>query len=341
MNSKSKISSPKNSKKTTNKKVTSKKSSNKSKSKSNLIKGAKILGLSGLAVYTLYKGYTNILKPIYEGIKTYKILTTEKSISNLFNNENDVVKFLYNPNYKEKWIGDSGLALLFLREYLITKYKNACTIENPIRSIGFLYGFNTMNVYEKNNTYLEYTDFDEICKFFKKLFDKCKYDFFILPFGIQIDANSPNIDHDNILIFNKKKNIVEHYEPHGTLNHNENEYKNFKKIFTKLGITYYSPFITCPKLGPQTIEEKCEKLTRIESEGFCILWNLWLIDLRMNNPNVNSQTLIKNSIDKLIDNNIANICVFISTYCQFVLEFSKKYNLILDNNGAVLDYTKK
>jgi len=69
---------------------------------------------------------------------------------------------------------------------------------------------------------------------------------------------------------------------------------------------------------------------------------MWLAELRINNPNVNSKQLIENEIKKIQGNNVGNICIFIVSYAQFIFDFSKKYDLIVDAaTGFTIDYTKK
>lgn len=330
------------SKKSTSKKITPKKSTSKTLlTKSNLIKGAVATLGAGLLGYSAYKVY-----------EYSKIITKQKSITNLFNNKDEVVDFLYNPNYKGEWKGDPGLASLFFKEYLLTKNKNACTFDKEILMLKFGINFLNLNVVKikiidnKRSIILDQLSIDEIPEFFKNLLNNCKTEFVVIPIAFTTESLMPMLGHANILIYNRKKNIIEHYEPYGanafTNDHND-YYKKLKKIFNEINIVYCNPANTCPLIGPQKRENLCPNIVfNVKTVGFCLIWSMWLAELRINNPNVNSKQLIENEIKKIQRNNVGNICIFIVSYAQFIFDFSKKYDLIVDAaTGFTIDYTKK
>jgi hypothetical protein len=334
------------SKKILTKKTTSKKDIKKTLTKTllanqNLIKGT--LGVLG----TTLLGYG-----VYKGYQYAKIVTKQKSISNLFNNKEDVVNFLYDPKYKGEWKGDAGIASLFFREYLLTKNKNACTFDKEILVLRFGINFLNLNVVKikiinnKRSIILDTLSIDEIPEFFKNLLNNCKTEFVVIPIAFTTESLIPNIGHANVLIYNRNKNIIEHYEPYGSnafTNDHDDYYKKLKKIFNEINIVYCNPANTCPLVGPQKRENLCPNIVfNVKTLGFCLIWSMWLAELRINNPNVNSKQLIENEIKKIQGNNVGNICIFIVSYAQFILEFSKKYDLIIDKEtGITIDYTKK
>jgi len=302
--------------------------------KKKLIKGAKIAaGVAAVAA----TGYI-----IYKGIEYKKIITKRKDISNLFSTQQEVISYIYDPTIKTEWQGDVGLINLFLKEYLIKNYKNkVCAIPKPYVALKFI--GNTISVYsydDKNGLYdkdLWLWDAADIDFFKTKILDVCENNLTVIPITIEIN----NSLHANMLIYNKSKNTIEHYEPYGNYLLPENKYDNIKDFFKKMEITYCSPHITCPRFGPQSHELKClNSILNVKSPGFCVLWSLWMADLRISNPNAKSSELIASNIKKITENNIANLCVFIVAYAQFILKFSKNYDLIL-SGGNVVSYTKK
>jgi hypothetical protein len=320
-------------KKISTKKISTKKVSTKKTliNKSNIIKGIGAIGATALLGYGIYKG-----------VQYQQIVTKPKTISNLFNNKEEAIEFAFNPTLKTSWNGDVGLGILFFREYLVKKYKNVCTTEKPILSLRFEVNFTNLTVFKvvDKNIVVETISIDDIPIFLKNLFDICKNNnFFVLPFTFATSSFNP-MGHANILIYNKNKNIVEHYEPYGGSQFDDKYYNRLDQIFKQINIIYCNPTTTCPRLGPQINENSCPNLFfNIKTPGFCVIWSLWLADLRINNPNVNSKTLIETKLKEITGNNIGNLCVFIITYSQFIFNFSKKYNLIIESKSCItIDY---
>lgn len=302
--------------------------------KKNLIKGAKIVaGVAAVAA----AGYI-----IYKGIEYKQIISKQKNISNLFSNQEDAISFIYDPTIKAEWKGDVGLSNLFFKEYLINRYKDkVCTIPKPYVSLIFNEN-GTLDVFTYNdkdgNVYVKkiFTWKEEISQLFKKdILEPCKGNLTVLSIYIEILGSL----HSNLLIYNKSKNTIEHYEPYGNYILPKNRYNSFEIFFQNMGITYYSPHITCPRFGPQSHELKCQNsFFNFKSPGFCVLWSLWMADLRITYPNAKSSELIESSIKEITGNNIGNLCVFIIAYAQFILKFCQKYDVIL-YGGNVVSYT--
>ena len=82
-------------------------------------------------------------------------------------------------------------------------------------------------------------------------------------------------DHANMLVYDKKLNSIERFEPHGIYDLNDSyidtQIKQFFESFND-NVKYISPKQFCPKFGPQYIEDIMEKtqliLDRVIQKGF-------------------------------------------------------------------------
>lgn len=295
-------------------------------------------GLLALLMYIYFRVYRT-------NLEFFIVNTRIKKINTLFHTKNEAIEFVYNPWRYTRWIGDPGLGNLFLREFLLKKHhKNAQTFSKPLGFLEFSYMFESLVVYyyraDADAVYIKMNTINDMAKFFGTMLEECKKDFFIIP--INFFTNTQRIPiHANILIFNKKKRVIEHYEPYGAVYLPES-YSNLEKIFKLLGITYKSPWETTPPIGgPQMFEFWClDYMPKVNSVGFGIIWSLWLMDLRLNSPDVDSKMLVQDAVKKLKNKDNKNICVFIVAYAQFILEFSKKYELVINkDSGYIFDYT--
>ena len=58
--------------------------------------------------------------------RTKRLKRTE-ALPRLPTNSRHVSEFVFDPEKKGLWHGDMGLAQVFLKEYIVNKYKNTCT----------------------------------------------------------------------------------------------------------------------------------------------------------------------------------------------------------------------
>lgn len=106
--------------------------------------------------------------------------------------------------------------------------------------------------------------------------------------------NCLNLVHSNILLFDLVKNTVERFEPHG---HGEEiEIDEFDAILNrelyKNNFKYLRPIDYSPKLSFQSIlSTNCDPVYK--DLGFCTLWNLFYINCRILNPDIDREILIK------------------------------------------------
>jgi hypothetical protein len=118
--------------------------------------------------------------------------------------------------------------------------------------------------------------------------------------------------HSNILIYRKKLNQIEHFEPHGsTFARNQSDIYNLRidrwirvfvlllntklKIIKKPDIKYISSSEVCPRIdGLQNLESwsNLTKIADIEPGGYCAAWSLFFTELCLKNPETPSSELM-------------------------------------------------
>jgi ankyrin repeat protein len=214
------------------------------------------------------------------------------------------------------------LDVLFGLIYILQKYKFvASCITNK------LFDINNLDNYYKNigvdiNMNKNYIDFEILWinndVYFPNYFNDTfiiKYNnkdvlYIIAPIGISLK----NGNHSNYLIYDKQKNELERFEPHGNrvpLNFDYNSelldkkiQVRFEKILNKK-IIYVCPSEYLPKISLQTFGsiEKKDKIG--DPKGFCAMWTLWYTEYRMEYKHINRQRLIYYLINNIKNNNIS------------------------------------
>lgn len=329
---------------------TSKSTSNNSKIKKVALNVGKLL-LIGSAL-----GYIG-----YNAINTYKTVTTKTSFANKFKTEGDITDFVFDPKEKGEWNGDPGLAQVFLKEYLLKKYTDTCTMSN-ISLLVFNIISAEIEVIEKKNDknkliweslggnpkskyiHITYSNDKSIEIFNDIINNQCKdKNFIIIPINLRI--TNANV-HANILLYNRKTNTMEHYDPYGTILY-DFQYNTVFGFLKDMGIEYASPNKICPYSGFQRASWDCPNFFfNFKSNlGYCLIWNLYLLELRLSNlATVDIKKLISDEVSQLKKNNSLNLCKFIIAYTQFILKFVKNYDLVqVDILGVkiTIDYTTK
>jgi hypothetical protein len=286
------------------------------------------------------------VKKAYDYNKEYSVMSVD------IGNEKEAIQVAFDPKVHGEWSGSPGLQMLYLKEYILKKFNNACSIPQNIMQIMIfmLPSNNSVNLIYLNDSLQRQLPNDPKV-FFKTIIDGCNKRFVIIPLLLAME-NVP-IGHANMLIIDKIDGTVEHFEPYGSspgnilsfFTHKDRKlsvYKYLKEIFNDIGYAYLSPSQTCPLIGPQMVEEfMCHELMipQIKNKiGMCLLWSLFYIHLRLSNPDLEPIELINNSVKSMG----TDLCKFIKGYAQTILEMSKKYDLVRDQiNGLVVDYKPK
>ena len=214
----------------------------------------------------------------------------------------------------------STLDILIGLIYLLKKHNNICStlttefIENKnlyafYKSIGIIIGSKTefLNfeiIWVNKKIYL-------INEFFEKI-NECKSknsNFIIIPLGIEMKEGS----HANYIIYDLINKTVERFEPNGSttpigLNYDpdlldeilESKFKSIDE-----NIKYLSPKDYLPKIGFQMMDI-IDKQKRIgDPGGFCALWSIWYIDMRMIYKDVPPKKIVDILINSIKKQNIS------------------------------------
>lgn len=215
----------------------------------------------------------------------------------------------------------STLDVLIGLIYLLNKHKNTCSTLSKdfsqntelcsfYKSIGIIMNskcefLNFEIVWVHQKLYLTKGFYEE----FKKCIDNNKR-FIIIPLGIELREGS----HAGYLIYDHEKKEVERFEPHGStipigLYYNPSQLDElletrFKRI--DKDIKYIRPSEYLPKIGFQIIDVSETKRKRIgDPAGFCALWSIWYVDMRLTYTDIDRGQLVKILIDNIKSKNIS------------------------------------
>lgn len=218
------------------------------------------------------------------------------------------------------------LDLLLGMIYLIKKYKNACLpfkikdTDITINKYAILWYCSKFRGIRKLN----------FPRNFKTNWKKCKKRFIVIP--LILVGCKGNESHANYIIFDTKKNELERFEPYGSkvLYH---EFYASDKIDSKLRkwfkqnlniSKYYSPVKYCAP-GFQDIQS-IEQLERIgDPGGFCMIWALWYVNLRLKNPKLDRKLVVNKALFEFNKKDTSRT-TFIRNYANFII--NKKYKML-------------
>jgi hypothetical protein len=219
---------------------------------------------------------------------------------------------LGNTSETINWLGnDIAVQINYL--YLLNKYKSQCMMYNYNTKHGYL--FLNLDKEDDNN-------FKEISKIMINCI-KNNQKRIIVPVTIKYNTTG---GHDNVLIYNKDLNILEHFEPHGAyyLGKKEDARKKIKEQLNKFieilnnelnesnlpTITLVESNIVCPNItGPQLLEirepHKILSNNKKETTGYCSMWSLLIGELMLKFPTITSQDLMYILYDDILRTKIS------------------------------------
>jgi len=158
---------------------------------------------------------------------------------------------------------------------------------------------------------------------------------FIIENGKQISIKN----HSQLFLYDRKLNIVEYFNSDYRYDY---EYsKSVKKFFIKLyGVKI--KIVNYWKYPVAYIHHiNCnEDDYNFTASGFCSIWSLWYIDIRLKNNKIPLQLLVK-KIENKLRNNETLICKLIIGYTQFVQNIIKTHAIETDRNGKLVIIQKE
>jgi hypothetical protein len=160
-------------------------------------------------------------------------------------------------------------------------------------------------VWINNKLYLVDKFFDNIKKCIKN-----NAEFIIIPLGIEMKEGS----HANYIIYDIKNKMIERFEPHGSttppgLNYNPELLDNI--LFSRFkdfddNLVYLKPKDYLPKIGFQLLDIFESKKKKIgDPGGFCALWAIWYVDMRLTYSDISPEKLVNKLIKSIKSNNIS------------------------------------
>lgn len=133
-----------------------------------------------------------------------------------------------------------------------------------------------------------------------------------------------NLNHANVIIYDKKLGTVERFDPYGNVPYiiNTGMDKFFESHFKKIidpNIIYIGPSDYMDNVGFQVISDEGNIQNKKfgDPAGYCLAWTYWYIETRMNNQNVDIKTLYTKSIKK-INNTKLSFMEYIRNYANFL-----------------------
>lgn len=234
----------------------------------------------------------------------------------------------------------STLDILIGLIYLLKKHPDTCSTfsrnfsENKelckfYKSIGIIMNtkcefLNFEIVWVHHKLYLVEDFYDN----FRKCISRNDKRFVIIPLGIEMREGS----HANYLLYDKKNNEIERFEPHGQntplgLNYNPSLLDNILEVrFTEIDskIKYIRPKDYLPKIGFQLLDVYERNKKKIgDPGGFCALWVIWYIDMRLTYKEIDRKILVKKMIQTIRSQNIS-FKNLVRNYAKNILDIRDK-----------------
>lgn len=265
--------------------------------------------------------YSNVIISTFSG-STIDVLAGMIYLINKFNTED-------NSNYVQ-----SSMNLLKHKEDIIV-CKNIPNGNKICEIFGFeIMWINKNIIFPTNKNSSISALLKEIIENNNKKLSECRW--FIVPIGIEFESQS----HANYLLVDIKLMEVERFEPHGSsppigLNYEPELLDMFIHSYLEesgLKFKYFKPKDYLPKIGFQSIEISELKSDYIgDPNGFCALWCIWWIDMRLSNPNISRNKLVMYLNKELINENVS-YKKLIRDYSQYVINIRDKLFVKADTN---------
>lgn len=184
--------------------------------------------------------------------------------------------------------------------------KIAYNLEHFDNSLCNFYNKNNLEIYNTFECFLEsyfiiwYNPFLQVNPNIKDMFKNNAR--FIIIYLSLLDPKIFN-KHANVLIYDKKTNEVERFDPYGLnlsipFNYTELD-KRLIQYFSKIdsNIKYISPKDYLSEVSLQRLDTEENQIFIGDPNGFCVSWCIWYTNLRINNPNINRSKIIRYIVD--------------------------------------------
>ena len=159
-----------------------------------------------------------------------------------------------------------------------------------------------------------------------KIIKNCKKNLFAIPLIIWWKSGE---GHFNIIVFDLKKKTIEFFEPYGAIPSIDIitilNVKQFEKEFVKISqrylgskFKYLSSSDFCPVQSFQARNERYGSQRKNDPDGFCGVWGLWYLHLRLLYPDIEPENLVTMALRDMSKNDKA-YRRFIRNYSRYLL----------------------
>jgi len=256
---------------------------------------------------------------------------------------NTKLDFFSKTNVIRQWSGYDVIDTLFYL-YLFNKYKQNCLIKYKGASAKHSLGLELQ--INKNLSRNEYSVYEKHLQMVSIKLSECiekNPDSIIIPLYLK---KSNGGGHANILIYRKKDNVIEHFEPHGSKMITRDPQNN-QSIETQLNlfiamlndqlkknnkppVNLVPSNTVCPYIyGLQGLEDKAsQKKSDLQGGGYCAAWSMFFTELVLKNPTIPSNELlniIMNKFDKDIEKQRTYLRNIIMGYVNLIHNKIEKY----------------
>lgn len=169
----------------------------------------------------------------------------------------------------------------------------------------------------------------EIRNVFYKKINNCKKQFYAIPMVIVWEDKSL---HFNIIIIDMIKEEVEIFEPYGETPSSAENILKIRRLSDKFvkGLHEYGNVISknvklvpttsfCPEQSFQVRNENYGSIRTDDPRGFCVVWGLWYLNMRLKYPDIEKKDLVDKALREMT-NKKKGYRRFIRNYSQFLLK---------------------
>jgi len=248
----------------------------------------------------------------------------------------------------KNWVGSFVISTLYYI-YLLRKYKSNCYIINKHENTGsFEILYIGLDIELTNTRDYHHTQFHKTAKQLINCINR-NVSTIIIPVNYRRPGSGGG--HANLLIYRRVDNMIEHFEPHGSVpDSSQDNFADLVKSFvdtlnellakeSKPPIIYQPPDDICPQFkGLQVISENNEDGSDDgEDTGYCLAWSIFFAEIILQNPTVSSATLFR-KIYTIINGPKGHdyLKKMIKGYTDHIREKLGKYLLIIEEANLEL-----
>lgn len=264
----------------------------------------------------------------------------------------DLAEKSFDSELPGEWLASWEIKNIFINTYIQEKFKDVLHIVEFVNFL-ILYDeelkktvFRLGNYSNMETLFFDKDSFETYLKRFRNT--KKRFTFFPISTAT-LNSNKDGLDYHGIsALYDKQTHKVEIFDSIGS--NFSNYEKTFRDFFTqtygaKVKIVYMVE--RCASFGKLEAERCSPWFYKYNAEGFCAIWVLWFLELRLANPNIPKEKLIEKALTSL--KNKDKVCRFLRGYAQFVDKTFSKYSIVRTSSNLMIKpknfkssvYTKK